>query len=172
MIRKTGYSAIDFAKYRKRISTAFQNGDYAKKDFLDITSEKRWFVLVYGDYEAVMPVPYTVHFGFRYVMMPKFCHYLGVFSDRDDVQLNMAFYQYLMGHFVVMHYAFNSNNTLNICLPKACSFLIPSGNYETVKKHYHSGRKRNIRACLKFISEFFIVSFRWIFLLEFENLSG
>ncbi len=161
MIRKTEYNAIDFTKYRKRISTAFQNGDYAEKDFLDITSNKRWFALVYGDYEAVMPVAYTVHLGFRFVMMPKFCHYLGIFSDHDDIQLNRAFYQYLVGHFVVMHYAFNPHNTLNINLPKGCSYIIPSGNYEKVKKNYHSGRRRNIRTTETFLNTFQILDNRF-----------
>ena len=56
MIKRLKYNEIDFAKYSKCIENACQRKYSATKDFLDITAGKNWELLVYNNYEAVMPV--------------------------------------------------------------------------------------------------------------------
>ena len=57
MIKRLQYHEIDFEKYTQCLENSQQRKYSATKDFLDITSNKQWELLVYNNYEAVMPVP-------------------------------------------------------------------------------------------------------------------
>ncbi|MBU3049861.1 hypothetical protein KNV96_17100, partial [Chryseobacterium indologenes] len=85
MIKRLKYHEIDFVKYSQCLENSEQRKYTATKDFLDITSKKQWEVLVYNDYEAVMPVPFIRKYGVKIVHNPKLCQQLGVFSKKDDV---------------------------------------------------------------------------------------
>lgn len=84
MIKCLKYHEIDFDRYANCLNNACQNTDYADKKFLDIVSDRRWFLLVYGDDKAIMPVSYVRKYGLTFILMPKFCQQLGVFSKVDD----------------------------------------------------------------------------------------
>ena len=144
MIKRIKYKDIDFQKYNNCIKSACQNSDYAEQAFLDVVTEKSWELLIYKDYEAVMPVPVVVKFGFKIVLMPKLCQQLGVFSIQNDQQLNNQFHNYLTKKLIVLFYAFNGNNEIpNIGLKK--SYSISRNQYSDVKKNYSIHRRRNVR---------------------------
>lgn len=144
MIKRLKYHEIDFDKYNASIENSLQNSDYAKREFLDIVTGKSWELIIYDDYEAVMPVPLIVKFGFKIVLMPKLCQQLGIFSNQDSVYINNLFYNYLTKNYIVLFYAFNGNNEVsNIGLKK--SYIIPKNQYSEVKKRYSIHRRRNVR---------------------------
>ena len=144
MIKRLKYHEIDFNKYNACIENSLQNSDYAKREFLDIVTGKSWELIIYDDYEAVMPVPLIVKFGFKIVLMPKLCQQLGIFSNQDSVYINNLFYNYLTNNYIVLFYAFNGNNEVsNIGLKK--SYIIPKNQYSEVKKRYSIHRRRNVR---------------------------
>lgn len=144
MIKRLKYHEIDFDKYNACIENSLQNSDYAKREFLDIVTGKSWELIIYDDYEAVMPVPLIVKFGFKIVLMPKLCQQLGIFSNQDSVYINNLFYNYLTKNYIVLFYAFNGNNEVsNIGLKK--SYIIPKDQYSEVKKRYSIQRRRNVR---------------------------
>lgn len=144
MIKRLKYHEIDFDKYNACIENSLQNSDYAKREFLDIVTGKSWELIIYDDYEAVMPVPLIVKFGFKIVLMPKLCQQLGIFSNQDSVYINNLFYNYLTKNYIVLFYAFNGNNEVsNIGLKK--SYIIPKDQYSEVKKRYSIHRRRNVR---------------------------
>lgn len=144
MIKRLKYHEIDFDKYNACIENSLQNSDYAKREFLDIVTGKSWELIIYDDYEAVMPVPLIVKFGFKIVLMPKLCQQLGIFSNQDSVYINNLFYNYLTNNYIVLFYAFNGNNEVsNIGLKK--SYIIPKDQYSEVKKRYSIHRRRNVR---------------------------
>ena len=145
MIKIVKYSEIDFARYSKCLENASQNADYADKQFLDIVSNRQWFILFYGDYEAVMPVSYVRKYGLTFILMPKLCQQLGVFSKKDDPEINQQFYDFLKQNFLVLIYAFNGDNQFNQNVQKKTSYLIKKNNYSTTKKNYSSHRRRNVR---------------------------
>jgi len=145
MIKKVKYADIDFEKYAEVLNNACQNTDYADPKFLDIVSERQWFLLINGDYEAVMPVSYIRKFGFTFILMPKICQQLGVFSKEDDPVINKLFYDFLEQNFLVLIYAFNGDNQFNESVQKKTSYLLKKNNYPTVKKNYSSHRRRNVR---------------------------
>lgn len=145
MIKIIKYNEIDFDQYSRFLEKAIQNTDYADHQFLDIVSNRQWFLLVYGNYEAIMPVSYVRKYGFTFVLMPKFCQQLGVFSEKDDPKINQKFYNFLDQNFLVAIYAFNGDNQFLKQVQKKTSYLIQKNDYSTVKKNYSSHRRRNVR---------------------------
>lgn len=145
MIKKVKYHEIDFAKYSKCLENACQNTDYADKQFLDIVSDRQWFLLVYGDYDAVMPVSYVRKLGLTFILMPKICQQLGVFSKEDQPDINKLFYDFLDQNFLVLIYAFNGDNQFDFETKKKTSYLLKKENYADTKKNYSSHRRRNVR---------------------------
>ena len=145
MIKKLKYNEIDFNKYKKCLENSVQNSDYAERKFLDIVSDKKWFLLVYNDYEAVMPVSFVVKFGIKIVLMPKLCQQLGVFSKEDNKEINTLFLEFLEKNFLVLFYAFNGDNQFQKKLKKKTSYILKKNNYEEVKKNYSVHRRRNVR---------------------------
>ena len=145
MIKIIKYNEIDFDQYARFLEKAIQNTDYADHQFLDIVSNRQWFLLVYGNYEAIMPVSYVRKYGFTFVLMPKFCQQLGVFSEKDDSKINQKFYDFLDQNFLVAIYAFNGDNQFLQQVQKKTSYLIQKNYYSTVKKNYSSHRRRNVR---------------------------
>ncbi|MBB4805381.1 hypothetical protein HNP38_000653 [Chryseobacterium defluvii] len=145
MIRRLKYHEIDFEKYTDCVENSEQRKYSASKDFLNITSGKQWEVLVYNDYEAVMPVPFSRKMGFKIVINPKLCQQLGVFSKEDSTKINDQFLSFFEEKYMIWYYAFNDANTFTRTLKERQNFLIYPDNYETVRQRYSPKRKRKLR---------------------------
>ncbi|MFC7345247.1 hypothetical protein ACFQO9_00775 [Chryseobacterium zhengzhouense] len=145
MIRRLLYHEIDFEKYTLCLENAAQRKYSATKTFLDITSDKKWELLVYNDYEAVMPVPYVFKSGIKIVHNPMLCQQLGIFSKEDHVETNELFLNFLEKNYLIRIYAFNEFNQFKSSLKSKKNFLILAENYETVYAKYSPKRKRKLR---------------------------
>lgn len=145
MIRRLKYHEIDFVKYSQCLENSEQRKYSATKDFLDTTAPKQWEILVYNDYEAVMPVPFVKKYGVKIVHNPKLCQQLGVFSGKDDVNLNEQFLSYLENHYLIRAYPFNDGNQLHTKFRMKKNFLIYPDAYEKVYARYSPKRKRKLR---------------------------
>ncbi len=71
MIKKITYGEINFEKYQICLQNSVQQNFYANRIILDQLCE-RWELLVYKDYDFVMPVPLKKKYGFFFVIMPLF----------------------------------------------------------------------------------------------------
>ena len=145
MIKFLKYSEINIEKYHNCLENSYQNSDFAEKKFLDIVSDLNWFLLVYGDYDAIMPVTYSRKFRFVFVLMPKLCQQLGIFSKKDDPKINSLFYNFLHQNFLVGFYAFNAQNKFENLTHKKTSYILGKNNYSEIKKKYSKNRRRNVR---------------------------
>lgn len=145
MIRRLKYHEIDFVKYSQCLENSEQRKYSATKDFLDTTAPKQWEILVYNDYEAVMPVPFVKKYGVKIVHNPKLCQQLGIFSGKDDVNLNEQFLSYLENHYLIRAYPFNDGNQLHAKFRMKKNFLIYPDVYEKVYARYSPKRKRKLR---------------------------
>ena len=58
MIKRLKYEEVDWQKYQNCLENSEQRIYSAENKFLDITSKHNWELLVYGDYEAMMPIPF------------------------------------------------------------------------------------------------------------------
>ncbi|NRQ45264.1 MULTISPECIES: hypothetical protein [Chryseobacterium] len=146
MIKRLPYHEIDFGKYTQCLENSQQRKYSATKDFLDITSNKQWELLVYNNYEAVMPVPFVVKFGLKIVHNPMLCQQLGIFSLKDSVEINTEFLSYLQRNYLIKIYPFNDSNHFNSDLKKKKNYIIYPDSYENVYSKYSPKRKRKLRS--------------------------
>lgn len=145
MIRRLKYNEIDFGKYSQCLESSAQRKYSATKQFLDISSDKKWELLVYKDYEAVMPVPYVYKSGVKIVHNPMLCQQLGIFSKEDNAEINELFLSFLEKKYLIRIYAFNEYNQFKTSLKPKNNFLIVPNSYETVYSKYSPKRKRKLR---------------------------
>lgn len=145
MIRRLKYNEIDFEKYTQCLENSAQRKYSATKQFLDISSDKKWELLVYADYEAVMPVPYVFKSGIKIVHNPMLCQQLGVFSKEDTIELNEQFLGFLEKNYLIRIYSFNEFNHFKTSLKSKKNYLILPNDYEIVYSKYSPKRKRKLR---------------------------
>lgn len=144
MIRRVTYQEIDFEKYNRCIETSIQKNFYAKKETLDFLS-KNWELLVYGDYEAVMPIPFVKKAFVKIVIMPLFCQQLGVFG-KENWEINQLFLDFFHQNYNILHYAFNFHNKFENQLVTRKNFIIPVQEYAFLRrKKYFKGRKSTVK---------------------------
>lgn len=145
MIRKLKYHEVDFEKYTNCIENSVQRKYSATKEFLNVVCKKNWDVLVYGDYQALMPIPYVKKMGIKLVVNPKLCQQLGVFSAEDNSKINDEFLNFLRKHYKVVYYAFNDTNQFSKPLLTRKNFILVPDIFENVYKKYSPKRKRKLR---------------------------
>jgi len=120
---------------------------YAYTWYLDIVCPD-WSAFVYGDYEAVMPLPIAQKFVVNYVYQPNYCQQLGVFALSDDVQVFDAFYTALRKKFWFFHVQqnpiFPSNKDLFGFKEKTNLTLSLQPSYAEIQQQYSESTKRNV----------------------------
>ncbi len=145
MIQKINYQNIDWEKYNACLQQSVQRNFYAQKEILDFLC-KQWEILVFGDYEAIMPIPIVKKWGIRIVHMPLFCQQLGVFSRKENSSLNDDFYYFLNKNYAVHYYAFNADNCFSTELQKRNNYQISLVDYSFLRKKYFKGRKSTVKS--------------------------
>ncbi len=73
---------IDFVKWDKLIDKSICPLIYGYSWYLDGITNQQWDALVYGNYEAVFPLPSKRKYGIKYIYQPYFCQQLGLFAKR------------------------------------------------------------------------------------------
>lgn len=144
MIRRLKYSEIDFFRYQKCIEDAVQQNFYAKKEILDTLCEE-WELLIFRDYEYVMPVPVKKKFGFKFVVMPLFCQQLGIFGKAQNGRIEQQFLDFLLKEYRIVYYAFNFQNSFERNLRKKKNYFIETTEYQLLRKNYFKGRKSTVK---------------------------
>lgn len=145
MIKKLKYKEVDWVKYTQCLEQSEQYVFFAEKKYLDLLIGENWDVLVYGNYQAIMPIPKTKKWGVFFVVMPMQTQQMGVFSKVDKREVNDLFYHFLMQNYLVISYAFNVKNNFNILLPKKRNFVLDKKPYQEIRKKYSVHRRRNVR---------------------------
>lgn len=145
MIKKIKYQDLDLDQYIRCLDTSDQKKSYAYPHYLDVVCGNNWDVLVYNDYEAVMPVPFVIKLGVKFVIMPKLTQQLGVYSMEDKTEINDLFLSFLQKEYAIWYYAFNDVNRFSQALKSRKNFLIHQGDYELIRQKYSPKRKRKLR---------------------------
>jgi hypothetical protein len=123
-IRYVQRQEIDFAKWDQCIETASNGLIYARAFYLDHMSSQ-WDALVYGDYEAVMPLTWNRKWGIKYLYQPPFTQQLGIFSAKELTgALTDAFLHLLRRHFRFAEIFLNYNNNSSL-LRTYTNFILP-----------------------------------------------
>ena len=144
MIRKLKNRDIDFSKYKNCLENSVQKNFYAKKEILDALSED-WELLVYGDYEFIMPIPIRKKLGLKIVVMPLFCQQLGIFGPKKNPEIEEIFLQYFLKNYKVLFYSFNYHNSFKEDFKFKKNYFIPKTEYALLRKNYFKGRKSTVK---------------------------
>ncbi|HSC55239.1 MAG TPA: GNAT family N-acetyltransferase [Phnomibacter sp.] len=143
--------AIDKQKWDACIERAVNSLIYAQSIYLDHMSEE-WDALVYGNYEAVMPVTWRKKWGMRYMCQPAFSQQLGLFYI-DPLHKNLLpnFLQQLSANFRLVEIFLNYDNTGSSEMQPAMNFVLPlHADYESIKAGYKTDLHKNLKRTEKF----------------------
>ncbi|MFC6267569.1 hypothetical protein [Frigoriflavimonas asaccharolytica] len=145
MIRKVSYKDIDFQKYEKCLENSVQRNFYAKREILDFLCEA-WELLIYGDYQYIMPIPIKNKFGLNIALIPLFCQQLGVYSLEKNTNVEQEFLEYFRVNYKIYLYPFNSSNSFEEQLAPKKNYIIEKTAYSSLKKRYYKGRKSAVKS--------------------------
>ena len=109
MIQYLPHNQIDKTKWDACIGRAPNGLIYAYAAYLDAMA-KNWDALVWGDYKAVMPLPWNKKWGFYYLYQPFLCASLGVFGEEVTASLLKDFLQAVPHRFKLWDMYFNYGN--------------------------------------------------------------
>lgn len=147
-LRKVKRKALDLNKYSKAIDEAVNYRIYAEFWYLDVLTDKKWECWIYGDYEAVMPVPLQYIFGIKFVTQPIYCQQLGVFYKEEISDELFQTFEKKLHKYRVRAYHFNEENTeryqpkgekrVNFILDLNCP-------YDELFANYTKSRRKDIR---------------------------
>lgn len=144
MIRKLKNKDIDFNKYQNCLENSVQKNFYAKKEILDTLCQD-WELLVFNDYQVVMPVPIRKKLGLKIVVMPLFCQQLGIFGSAIKPEIEEKFLQFFLKNYRILFYSFNYHNTFSEVLQTKKNYFIPQTEYSLLRKNYFKGRKSTVK---------------------------
>lgn len=77
-------SQVDSIKWNQLVESSPNGLIYSTTTYLN-TMTTEWYACIYGDYEAVMPLPTKSKWGFRYAYQPAFVQQLGVISLNESI---------------------------------------------------------------------------------------
>ena len=122
---------------------------YGNVWYLDLVCQD-WDALVFGDYEAVLPLPYKSKGGLKYVYRPYGVQQLGVFGDfsKTEKLLNA-----IPGKYIWVDIFLNTGNELGKYLSKSVAqtnlTLKLNRSYENIYEGYSKQTKRNLKKAQK-----------------------
>ncbi len=144
MMRKVKYSDIDFEKYSHCVENSAQRKYSATTGFLKICCGDNWEIIVHGDYDAVMPVPFVKKLGLKVVVNPVLCQQLGIFSTEDRTETNEEFLAFFSDNYRIAYYPFNDKNSFRAQLPVRNNYVLMKDSYEEVRQKYSPKRRRKL----------------------------
>ncbi len=141
---------IDLIKYNNLIEQCKTVSIYNYAWYLDAVSDN-WGVLISGDYEAILPIPYTLKYGFKIIYQPFFTREISIYSQEEKPQLS-TFIKALPNSFKKIDFNYSEFENLE-------NFEIQKVNYQELDLNlsyteiyttsYSKNTKRLIKKALK-----------------------
>jgi hypothetical protein len=139
---------IDIPRWDRCIDASPNGLIYSTSFFLDHIAPG-WEALVYGDYEAVMPLTIGRKYGVRYLFQPPYLKQAGVTGLSVNAALIDAFLQAVPSPYKLIDIDLHENNqteTFSHCSSQRVNMLLPLQNdYTTISQQYHRLARRMIK---------------------------
>lgn len=135
---------IDVIKYNKCINASSDTILYGEIWYLDIVTEKQWNLIVWGDYNAVLPLPISNKYFLRFLQNPFLCQQLDIYKTQE-ININ---YQELL-KFLEKRYnyiALSTTTKLSSDSQEKINCLLETDSYLTTKPQ--STRRSNLKKAL------------------------
>ncbi|HCS21947.1 MAG TPA: hypothetical protein DIW47_15565 [Bacteroidetes bacterium] len=145
-IRYLKNEELDTASWDACIQESMPSLLYAYSWYLDLVCDD-WDALVLGDYEAVMPLPFTKKLGFKMALHPPFCQQLGVFSrSAVNESLVNAFLAAIPRRFRGVNLHLNYHNPLKSGVSRRSNYVLDlMPDMDELKTHFESSVIRSVR---------------------------
>ena len=150
MITYLQHQQIDYNKWDSCINHAINGIIYPYSFYLNQVSPG-WEALIYGDYEAVMPLPVKKKWGVWYIIQPLFVQQLGVFSIQPvDENMIEAFLVAVPRKFRYVNIPLNTYNPLKskekyTTRPSKTYELDLISPYDQIQRGYSGQTRRNLK---------------------------
>jgi len=119
---------------------------YALHWYLDALCDNNWAALVYGNYEAVMPLPIKYKWGVPVIYQPFFCQQLGVFSQTANPPSYIDLIKKIPFRFLKVGLHLNASQPFPPGLKTRTNFLLNlNADYEMLFSDFHPDARKNIR---------------------------
>lgn len=141
---------LNETKYNTCIAQSLNSRIYAFSWYLDVVADF-WDVLVFGDYEVVMPIPKLKlkrHLWFPKIYMPPFVQQLGIFGI-EKIEVNLI--ERFVDNFKKLNpkiYHFNSKNfdIQNVSLNTLPNYQLNlHQSYQAIYTNYSTNLKRKLK---------------------------
>ena len=143
---------VNIEKYDNCISKAMNSEIYAYSWYLDIVTDKQWDVLVLGDYEVVMPLPWRKKYSIKYIYPPFWILQLGIFYQINEFS-ESEFIATLKRKFRFIELKMNTKNFLEFELEdfesKEYHLLDLNTDYNSLKTSFRSDRLKDLKKAVK-----------------------
>jgi hypothetical protein len=147
-LRYISHADIDKKKYDRCIATSPNGLIYAFSFYLD-TMATNWDLLVAGDYEMVMPLPWRKKYGLHYLYQPFLCAQLGVFGKKVNGEMVESFLKAIPNKFRLWDISLNQGNLFPVegfDLYERTNFILDlHPSYEALYTSYRENIRRNIK---------------------------
>ncbi len=152
MIQFLTHPEIDKEKWDRCLHSCAYARIYAFSWYLDRV-HPQWHALIYGDYEAVFPLPIKNKYGIRYVCRPPFCQQLGLYSKNPEIGNRLGeFIEAMPSHIRWGHYPLNAHNVVDNSLlsnsfkvhARSNYELSLNASYEEIKNQFKKNTQRNL----------------------------
>lgn len=142
---------IDKSRWDQCIEQAANGRVYGYSYYLDCMA-LNWDALIWGDYEAVMPLTWKKKYGIAYLYQPFLTAQLGIFGKMVP-GLTKKFISAIPSRFRLTEIALNSTNTISESDPSFTqrnNFILPlDQTYEILQSRYQENTRRNCKKALQ-----------------------
>lgn len=119
---------------------------YAMSWYLDAVADSQWDALIFGNYEAVFPLPKRRKLGISYIYQPFFCQQLGLFSRISAPPPLESFLKSIPRIFKKIHLQINPAFLDPNCQSFRRNYTLNLGkSYGEIQKGYNRDARQNIR---------------------------
>lgn len=147
-IKHIRHKDIDFGAWDACIARSCRPLVYAGSTYLNAICNQNWDALIYGNYEAVFPLPVKRKWGIPLVYQPFFCQQLGLFAQ-DGFSLGYAaFLKAIPRTFLKAGLHLNPSFTLPENLQQRRNLLLDLNRpYNQIAASFNADARKNLRKC-------------------------
>ena len=147
-IRYIEHKAIDMAAWDACIARSSRPLVYAGSAYLNAMCGQEWNALIYGDYEAVFPLPVKRKWGISVVYQPFFCQQLGLFAQAGFPLGYTAFLNAIPQKFFKVNLQLHPEIELpENTVPRTNLLLNLNRPYTEIAAGYNPDARKNLRKC-------------------------
>ncbi len=165
---------IDILRYDELVQASEAVNIYSLSWYLDAISDN-WGCLVKGEYEAVLPIPYTLKFGQKIIYQPFFSRELNIFcKQKVGEELMLEMFNAIPQEFKKVDFAISKLFDLSGFTSQraVCQVLKIERNYDVIRAQYSKNTKRLLNKAGKNGLEIVVANNARDFITFFKSYTG